>query len=364
MDHRSRVALVSLIAMVALAGCSGFADTATPTDAAGPSGGEPGDSGAPSDADGVATGGTLAPGTNTVAPGEGIDVTVTRVVDGDTVDVRYPNGSTDTVRLLGVDTPEVYGGTDPAEFEGVPETDAGRACLSEAADAASAVAERTLADQQVTLVVDEAADRRGDYGRLLAYVHVDGVDFNYRLLTRGHARVYDSTFARSDQYYAAESTAQGAGTGLWACRDPGSATVGGSDSGDTADGGAVATDADTGLALVEIHADAAGNDNENLNEEYLVFRNDGATPLDLGGWTVSDAADHVYAFPAEFSLDPNATVTLRTGSGADTADTLYWGRDGAVWNNGGDTVTVARDGEVVLEATHASVGQISFHGSV
>jgi len=343
MDRRVGFALVFLVALVALAGCGGLgADTAAPGSGAGDGGSNDGGAG---DGAAVDPGGTLAPGTNTVAPGEGIEVTVTRVVDGDTVDVRYANGSTDTVRLLGVDTPEVYGGTDPAEFEGVPETDAGRACLSEAADAASAFAERTLADREVTLVVDSAADRRGDYGRLLAYVHVDGVDFNYRLLTRGHARVYDSTFSRSDRYYAAESESQDAGTGLWGCRDP--------DSGDSAgDGGAVATDAATGLALVEINADAPGNDNENLNEEFLVFRNDGAATLDLGGWTVGDAADHVYAFPDGFALEPNATVTLRTGRGEDTVDTLYWGRDGAVWNNGGDTVSVARDGEVVLRATY------------
>ncbi|MGA9399647.1 thermonuclease family protein [Haladaptatus sp.] len=36
-------------------------------------------------------------------------VTVTDVVDGDTLDIQYSNGSTDTVRLLGVDTPESYG---------------------------------------------------------------------------------------------------------------------------------------------------------------------------------------------------------------------------------------------------------------
>ena len=33
-------------------------------------------------------------------------VAIVEVVDGDTMDVRYRNGTTDTVRLLGVDTPE------------------------------------------------------------------------------------------------------------------------------------------------------------------------------------------------------------------------------------------------------------------
>lgn len=69
-----------------------------------------------------------------------LSATVTDVVDGDTVDVRFSNGTTDTVRLLGVDTPEVYGANDPAEFEGVPNTEAGEQCLGKAGENASAYA--------------------------------------------------------------------------------------------------------------------------------------------------------------------------------------------------------------------------------
>src|SRR6056297_1742341 len=44
---------------------------------------------------------------------QGRTVTVVEVVDGDTMDVRFENGTVERVRLLGVDTPEVYGGNDP-----------------------------------------------------------------------------------------------------------------------------------------------------------------------------------------------------------------------------------------------------------
>ncbi|RLM59915.1 thermonuclease family protein, partial [Halorubrum sp. Atlit-26R] len=37
--------------------------------------------------------------------------TVVRVVDGDTREVEFPNGEVDTVRLLGVDTPETSVGS-------------------------------------------------------------------------------------------------------------------------------------------------------------------------------------------------------------------------------------------------------------
>ena len=54
---------------------------------------------------------------------------VSRVIDGDTIEVRYRNGTTDTIRLLGVDTPETSGGVSPQEFKGIPDTEAGRAHL-------------------------------------------------------------------------------------------------------------------------------------------------------------------------------------------------------------------------------------------
>ncbi|MXR21233.1 lamin tail domain-containing protein [Halobacterium bonnevillei] len=107
------------------------------------------------------------------------------------------------------------------------------------------------------------------------------------------------------------------------------------------------------LSVVEVHADAAGNDNENLDDEYVVFENAGDRSLDLGGWTVADEAGHTYTFPAGFSLGAGARVTLYTGAGADTATSLYWGAGSAVWNNGGDTVVVrTEDGSEVLREAY------------
>jgi len=41
------------------------------------------------------------------------------------MEVRFEDGEEDTIRLLGVDTPETFTENDPAEFEGIPETTAG-----------------------------------------------------------------------------------------------------------------------------------------------------------------------------------------------------------------------------------------------
>ncbi|MFB6255453.1 MAG: thermonuclease family protein [Haloplanus sp.] len=156
-------------------------------------------------------------GPSTPTPGSEVIVRVTGVVDGDTVDVRFPDGRADTVRLLGVDTPEVHIENDPVEFEGVPDTDAGRSCLRRQGERASAFAIDRLADRRVTLRFDAAAGRRGGYDRLLAYVVVDGDSFNAALLERGHARLYDSSFRERGRYARLERKAREAGRGVWSC---------------------------------------------------------------------------------------------------------------------------------------------------
>lgn len=269
--------------------------------------------------------------------GETVTVTVTDVVDGDTIEVRYEDGTTDTVRLLGVDTPEVHTGVSPAEFEGIPDTTDGQACLREWGDQATAFMEAELTGKTVDLLFDEGAQRRGTFGRLLTYVLVDNRNINYELVAGGYARVFDSAFSLSEEFYTAETEAQTAQDGVWECR--------------SATGETPSLPSGYGnLTVVEVQADAPGNDHENRNGEYVVFRNDGTEPVDLTGWRVEDEADHAYQFPTGFALAPGATVTLYTGAGSDSDTALYWGSEDAVWNNGGDTIVIYDEtGSMVLE---------------
>lgn len=89
---------------------------------------------------------------------------------------------------------------------------------------------------------------------------------------------------------------------------------------------------------ITIRFDADGNDNDNKNDEWVRFSNDGTTDLDLTGWAVSDEGPHRYRF-ANLVLPPGSAVTLFTGCGTDSGTERYWCNPGsAVWNNGGDTV--------------------------
>lgn len=151
-----------------------------------------------------------------VPGGEARRATIARVVDGDTVEVRFADGEVDTVRLIGVDAPETtLGDVNPGEYEGIPDTRPARDHLYDWGQAASQYATDELEGREVRVVTDPEGDRRGSFGRLLAYVYVGETNFNLELLEGGYARVYDSSFSLRDDFDGAESAARSNDVGLW-----------------------------------------------------------------------------------------------------------------------------------------------------
>lgn len=74
--------------------------------------------------------------------GQEYQVSITDVIDGDTMNIQFQNGSTDTIRLIGVDTPEVHTSTNPQEFEGIPDNSDGKSWLSLWGDKATTYAKK------------------------------------------------------------------------------------------------------------------------------------------------------------------------------------------------------------------------------
>ncbi|MFC6965104.1 thermonuclease family protein [Halocatena marina] len=143
--------------------------------------------------------------------------TITRVIDGDTVEVEFSNGDVDTIRLVGVDTPEtIASNEDPSEY-GIPDTVHGRDWLLNWGEKAKQFARDELIGTHVRVVTDPKLDTRGSYGRLLAYIYDDGVNFNRELLERGLARRYDdSQFTLREEFGTVEAEAHSKNRGLWA----------------------------------------------------------------------------------------------------------------------------------------------------
>lgn len=138
------------------------------------------------------------------------------MIDGDTVEARFPNGEIDTLRLLGVDTPETtLSRVSPDEFEAIPDTTAVRDHLYNWGERATEFAVNELSGETVRVEVDPQADRRGSFGRLLVYIYVDDTNFNKRLLDEGYARMYESSFSKRSEFESAVSTAKANDVGLW-----------------------------------------------------------------------------------------------------------------------------------------------------
>lgn len=114
---------------------------------------------------------STTPSTSTELAGN-YTATVLRVVDGDTFVVNY-NGVEEYVRLIGVDTPESVH----------PDSEKN----TEAGILASDYTKARLEGKQVELEFD--VQQRDMYGRLLAYVYVDGVMYNKTLLEDGVANL-------------------------------------------------------------------------------------------------------------------------------------------------------------------------------
>jgi endonuclease YncB( thermonuclease family) len=207
-----------------------------------------------------------------IDPAAEYEVTVTEVTDGDTVTVQFENGESDTVRIVGIDTPET-GDTDEriVEYEGItPDQAAELKALAEdggdvADRGASAYAEDRLAGETVTLSFDSNEPVRGDFGRLLGFLELpDGDVYNAAAVREGWARVYSSGFARHDQYWDLERQAQTDGDGIWQLSDPGSIPESGDEAVSTlffpepvaVSGGTTAVESESGEPLVAFDDDA------------------------------------------------------------------------------------------------------------
>jgi micrococcal nuclease len=148
-----------------------------------------------------ATVGWLSAGrTVTVSSFKKTKTRVTRVIDGDTVDIKWGSG-TERVRLVGVDTPETVHprlGEEPYGRE------------------ASNFTKKQLTGKDVFVEFD--VEPRDKYDRLLAYVYfADGTFFNAKLVAEGYAQLltYPPNVRWVDLFRHVQTDARNHNRGLW-----------------------------------------------------------------------------------------------------------------------------------------------------
>ena len=127
---------------------------------------------------------------------------VVKVVDGDTISVNI-NGITETIRLIGINTPETVDPRKPVECFGIE---------------ASNKAKELLTGKKVILESDPTEGERDKYQRLLRYVWMeDGTFFNKKMISDGYAYeyTYDTPYKYQAEFKQAETEARLAKRGLW-----------------------------------------------------------------------------------------------------------------------------------------------------
>jgi len=234
-------------------------------------------------------------------------VFVSKVIDGDTIELQ----TGEKVRLLEINTAE-----------------AGQPCSEEATNRLRELVE----GKQVSLEKD--VTDKDMYGRLLRYIFVDDLFVNKQMVKEGLANsyIYGNDKKYEDEITQAENYAKENQIGcLWQPSNSCSNCI----------------------EIITFHYDADGNDNYNLNDEYVTFKSTCSYSCDMTDWTVKDEGTHIFAFPT-FNLDTNQYVTLYSGSGTNTNTQLYWQRSyGAIWNNDEDTLYLRdKDGNLVLEYSY------------
>lgn len=127
---------------------------------------------------------------------------VISVNDGDTITIDMA-GSEETIRFIGVNTPETHHPSKPVQCFG---------------QEASNFTSNLLRNHDVRLEADQLNDNRDRYGRLLRYVYLeDGTFVNLELVKRGYGFAYTSfPMINPEQFIEAQAEARINNQGLWA----------------------------------------------------------------------------------------------------------------------------------------------------
>lgn len=231
------------------------------------------------------------------------EVIISRVIDGDTVELA----GGDRVRLLNINTPEK-----------------GQYLYREATKRL----EELVKGKRIRLEAD--AEDRDKYDRLLRHLFAGNDHLNRILVEEGYAAalIIEPNTDYAEDILAAEQEARQAQRGIWQFSHIADAFC---------------------VGIHYFRYNAAGNDNENINGEFVEFRNSCTTAVDMTGWTLQDSSNKTYTFPA-LMVENKTTVTLHSGKGGDNETDLYWGNTRPVWNNNGDRLRAwNREGVLMLE---------------
>lgn len=219
--------------------------------------------------------------------------------DGDTLTLQ----TGDKIRLSWVNTPELK----PPEAFG-----------KEARDLT-----RSLTEGRPVKLLLQGTNPRDGYGRLLAGILVDGQNLSLRLVEEGlgHVFVIPPEAYDMQPLVDAQAKARAARKGIWS------------------------TDHYQGtLHITSFHANAEGDDRENVNGEYLRVCNVTEQPVNVIGYRIGKEDGTSFELP-DLTIPAGHTVLIQSGHGRHQTDpaqqlTIHLGSDTPIWDNARDKAVI------------------------
>jgi endonuclease YncB( thermonuclease family) len=251
---------------------------------------------------------------------------VTRVIDGDTIDVSI-GGQVKRVRYIGVNTPETVDPRVPVECYGKEASAANKAMVEGKA-----------------VYLEKDVSETDSFGRLLRYIFTADAFINAELVAQGFA--YSSAYPPDVKYQGTfdglQQDARAAGRGLW-----GAGCQGGTRAPTAPTATPVPSTAPqpppppvqqpptsgTGnVVIASVYYD--GQEFRSEGDEYVVIRNAGSAAVNLQGWRINAGdAGQDFVFPS-YVLQAGAEVRVYTNRDIAGSFSFDYGR--AIWNNDGD----------------------------
>jgi endonuclease YncB( thermonuclease family) len=142
------------------------------------------------------------PKTETRANTDYVYYSVVEVVDGDTVKLNI-NGTTETLRLIGLDTPETVDPRKPVQCFGKEASNKGKELLT---------------GKKVRIEEDPTQGKSDKYNRILAYIYTEnGILYNKYMIEQGYAHeyTYNTAYKYQTEFKEAQRLAQQNQLGLW-----------------------------------------------------------------------------------------------------------------------------------------------------
>ena len=77
------------------------------------------------------------------------------------------------------------------------------------------------------------------------------------------------------------------------------------------------------LLGLAINHDAPGDDNFNVNGEYVLIENGSSIAVNLEGWTLRDTSQRSFNFPKNTIIQPGQRITVKAGVGDNTSTEFF-----------------------------------------